>query len=103
MKSTLSTPTGGQTPPDNGTAAVTGMTTKTAPVYIYLYKADSRFAPNQGETALLCNDVSHWMGASLESALYMYPGTRTSGADNCICQKNRSNYDTSNRFGTNTL
>ena len=26
-----------------------------------------------------------------------------SGADNCICQKNRSNYDTSNRFGTNTL
>ena len=24
-------------------------------------------------------------------------------ADNCICQKKRSNYDTSNRFGTNTL
>ena len=26
-----------------------------------------------------------------------------SGADNCIWQKNRSNYDTSNRFGKNTL
>ena len=31
---------------------------------------DSRFVPNQWETALLCNDVSHWLGASLESALY---------------------------------
>ena len=30
--------------------------------------ADSRFAPSQWETALLCNDVSHWLGASLESA-----------------------------------
>ena len=32
-------------------------------------KADSRFAPSQWETALLCNDVSHWLGANLESAL----------------------------------
>ena len=31
--------------------------------------ADSRFAPSQWETALLCNDVSHWMDASLKSAL----------------------------------
>ena len=31
--------------------------------------ADSRFAPSQWETALLCNDVSHWLGANLESAL----------------------------------
>ena len=30
--------------------------------------ADYRFAPCQWETALLCNDVSHWLGASLESA-----------------------------------
>ena len=29
-------------------------------------KADSRFAPCQWETVLLCNDVSHWLGASLE-------------------------------------
>ena len=34
-------------------------------------RADSRFAPSQWETALLCNDVSHWLGANLESALYM--------------------------------
>ena len=29
----------------------------------------SRFAPSQWETALLCNVVSHWRGASLESTL----------------------------------
>ena len=34
-----------------------------------LVRADSRFAPSQWETALLCNDVSHWLGANLESAL----------------------------------
>ena len=32
------------------------------------FRADSRFAPSQWETALLCNDVSHWLGASIESA-----------------------------------
>ena len=32
-------------------------------------KADSRFAPSQWETVLLCNDISHWLGPSLESAL----------------------------------
>ena len=32
-------------------------------------RADSRFAPSQWETVLHCNDVSHWLGASLESAL----------------------------------
>ena len=34
-------------------------------------RADSRFASSQWETALLCNDVSHSLGASLESALPM--------------------------------
>ena len=34
------------------------------------HRADSRFAPSQWETALLCNDVSHWLGANLESVLY---------------------------------
>ena len=34
--------------------------------------ADSRFAPSQWETALLCNDVSHWLGANLESALLSF-------------------------------
>ena len=28
------------------------------------------FAPSQWEMALFCNDVSHWLGADLESALY---------------------------------
>ena len=32
-------------------------------------RADSRFAPSQWETALPCNNVSHWPGANLESAL----------------------------------
>ena len=35
----------------------------------YRFGADSRFAPSQWETALLRNDVSHWLGARLESAM----------------------------------
>ena len=35
-------------------------------------RAYSRFPPSQWETALLCNDVSHWLGASLESALCLH-------------------------------
>ena len=38
---------------------------------ICIYRAHSRFAPSQWETVLLCNDVSHWLGASLESAQYL--------------------------------
>ena len=34
-----------------------------------LTRAGSRFAPSQWETVLLCNDVSHWLGANLKSAL----------------------------------
>ena len=34
--------------------------------------ADSRFAPSQWEMVLLYNDVSHWLGASLESALQIF-------------------------------
>ena len=33
------------------------------------YRANSWFAPSQWETALLCNDVSHWLRANLELAL----------------------------------
>ena len=36
---------------------------------ITIRRADSRFASSQWETALLCNDVSHWLDANLESAL----------------------------------
>ena len=38
-------------------------------IYASIGMADSRFAPSQWETALLCNDVSHWLDASLESVL----------------------------------
>ena len=31
-----------------------------------------RFAPSQWEVALLCNNVSHWLGASLEPAQHYY-------------------------------
>ena len=37
-------------------------------------RADSRFAPSQWETALLCNDGSHWLGPSQESALWINNG-----------------------------
>ena len=40
-----------------------------AEVSMWIYKADYRFAPSQWETALLCNDFSHWLGANLESVL----------------------------------
>ena len=33
-------------------------------------RANSRFVPSQWVTVLLCNDVSQWLGASLESALH---------------------------------
>ena len=33
------------------------------------FRADSRFALSQWERALHCNDVSHWLGSNLESAL----------------------------------
>ena len=32
-------------------------------------RTDSMFAPSQWETSLQCNGVSHWLSASLESAL----------------------------------
>ena len=35
-------------------------------------RADSRFAPSQWETSLQSNAVSHWLGASLESALQFH-------------------------------
>ena len=40
--------------------------------YIDSYRAGSRFVPSQWETALLCKDVSHWLGASLELLLFVW-------------------------------
>ena len=34
-----------------------------------LIRTDSRFAPSQRDSTLLCNEISHWLDASLESAL----------------------------------
>ena len=34
-----------------------------------IYRTNSRIAPSQWETALLCNDVSQWLSPNLESAL----------------------------------
>ena len=36
---------------------------------LWCLRADSRFAPSQWDTMVLCNDASHWLGANLESAL----------------------------------
>ena len=33
---------------------------------MYCFRDDSRFASSQWETALVCNGVFHWLGASLE-------------------------------------
>ena len=41
----------------------------------YNYRADSTFASSQWATALLCNDVCRWLGASLESALMIMSRT----------------------------
>ena len=47
-----------------------------ASLYYYLsvdsYSADSRFSPSQWEMVLLCNHVSHWLDANLESTLFMW-------------------------------
>ena len=37
--------------------------------WLRIYRADSRFMPSQWETALHFNDVSYWLGASLELVL----------------------------------
>ena len=41
--------------------------------------ADSRLAPSQWETSLQSNVVSHWLGANLESALWLYSFRQTQG------------------------
>ena len=54
---------------------------------IYVIRADSRLAPSQWETALQNNAVSHWLGASLESAIYdayLLPQVRSSSQLDCL-------------------
>ena len=42
------------------------------PCVVYDIRDNSRFTPSQWETSLLCNDVSHWLGANLESSLWNF-------------------------------
>ena len=37
--------------------------------YVFMYRVVSRTESSQWETPLLCKDISHWLDASLESAL----------------------------------
>ena len=39
--------------------------------WVWYVRADCRLAPSQWETSLQSNAVSHWLGANLESILYM--------------------------------
>ena len=48
-------------------------------------RADSRIAPSQWGAVFLCNDVSHWLGARLESALGWVKWTATKVQISC-CQ-----------------
>ena len=41
-------------------------------VFRYYTRTDSTFAPSQWEKALLCNDVSYWLGASLVSVMLFF-------------------------------
>ena len=41
-------------------------------LYTVSTRADSRSGPSQWEMALLCNDIFHWLGTNLESALSRY-------------------------------
>ena len=39
------------------------------------HRAESRFVDSQWGMTLLCNDVSHWLGANLESSLHQWHKT----------------------------
>ena len=55
--------------------------------------ADSRLARSQWKTALLCNYVSHWLGASLESALLVQvPRHYLNSSWNSVHWKNENKY-----------
>ena len=56
-------------PSGNGVAPASSCILDGTCYHRFLYRADSSFVPSQLEMVLLCNDISHWLGASLESAL----------------------------------
>ena len=65
---------GATTTKDSASSCNKGLLLQCSPIN----RADSRFARSQWETVLLCNDVSHWLGASLESALNKPRGRKKS-------------------------
>ena len=57
------------------------------------HTVDFRFAPSQWEMALLYNDVSHWLGASLKSALELLIDTCVNeNTDKIICKNMQAMY-----------
>ena len=52
---------------------------------VVVCRADSRSASSQWKTALICNDVSHWLVVSLESALDMYILYCIISYCHCVC------------------
>ena len=54
---------------DGGSQRFSDVWQKGTYIYVYIYRADSRFVPSQWEIVLLCNDISHWLGTNLKSAL----------------------------------
>ena len=61
-------------------------------VYWRICRADSRFGPSQWEMAIRCNDVSHWLAASLGSALICVCDTRLRCAAQRFIKFNHSEF-----------
>ena len=51
-------------------------------------RADSRLAPSQWETSLQSSNVSHWLGASLDSALWYSRNACLPGSEYIIMSSN---------------
>ena len=68
-------------------------------------RADARFAPSQWGMTLLCNDVSRWLSANLDSALNTIFRARTGLPPDHATRNDKHNYliinnIITNRYGT---
>ena len=65
-------------------------------------RADSRLVPSQWETLLQCNALTHWLGANLQSALYIPKLDLYDFYFLCVfCQHNLSKYVIETYLGEN--